>query len=163
HHTLTRIQEEKFLTRILIKNGTRLKHRVSRYVYVSELGARQHHALGYPEDKSVVIPNGFDLKKFQRDDLVRAAVRKELGLENHQIVFGSAGRYNENKNQLGLIHAFGKLASVNPSVILVLMGRDVDGNNKQLIKLIQKFNIQEKVVLLGIRDDMHRVMAALDI
>ncbi len=163
HHTLTRIQEEKFLTRILIKNGTRLKHRVSRYVYVSELGARQHHALGYPEDKSVVIPNGFDLKKFQRDDLVRAAVRKELGLENHQIVFGSAGRYNENKNQLGLIHAFGKLASINPNVILVLMGRDVDGNNKQLIKLIQKFNIQEKVVLLGIRDDMHRVMAALDI
>jgi len=163
HHTLTRMQEEKFLTRVLIENGPRLKHRVSRYVYVSELGARQHQALGYPEDKSVVIPNGFDLKKFQRDDLVRATVRKELSLEDHQIVFGCAGRYNENKNQLGLVRAFGKLALINPNVILVLLGHGVDGSNRQLIELIQEFNVQERVILLGIRDDVYRVMTALDI
>ena len=161
HHALSNLREEKLLTRFLIKAGPYFKGKVSHYVYVSETSAEHHYEVGYPRENAEVIPNGFDLDRFCRDEDVRAEVRAELGLREEQIVFGSAARFNSNKNQVGLVEALGGLAA--PNAALLMVGREVDGNNAGLKQVIDARGLKDRVILLGERSDMTRLMNGMDV
>ena len=161
HHALSNLSEEKPLTRFLIKAGPYLKRKVSHYVYVSETSAHHHYAVGYPCENAEVIPNGFDLDRFRRDERLRADVRAELGIREEQIAFGSAARFNPNKNQVGLVEALGGLSA--PNALLLMVGREVDGNNAELKRAIEAQGLQGRVILLGERSDMSRLMNGMDV
>jgi glycosyltransferase involved in cell wall biosynthesis len=163
HHTLSQLEQEKLLTRLLIKNGPRLKKRVARYVYVSQTSARHHLEVGYPEDNYEVIPNGFDLSAFQSRERVREGVRAELGLSAEQVVFGSAARFHPMKNHVGLIESFSAVAKDTPDAVLLLVGRGVDEANTQLQQALERGGIQGRVLLLGERSDMTRIMNGIDV
>ena len=161
HHALSKLSEEKPLTRLLIKAGPYFKRKVSHYVYVSETSAQHHFAVGYPRQNAEVIPNGFDIDRFCRDERVRAEVRTELGIREDQIVFGSAARFNSNKNQVGLVEALGGLSA--PNAVLLMVGREVDGNNDELKRMIDARGLKDRVILLGERSDMTRLMNGMDV
>lgn len=161
HHALSKLSEEKLLTRLLIKAGPYLKRKVSHYVYVSKTSAQHHFAVGYPRQNAEVIPNGFDIDRFCRDERLRAEVRTELGIREDQIVFGSAARFNSNKNQVGLVEALGGLSA--PNAVLLMVGREVDGNNDELKRMIDARGLKDRVILLGERSDMTRLMNGMDV
>jgi len=163
HHTLSKLEQEKPLTRVLIRYGRRLKKRVSEYVYVSETSARHHFELGYPQANHEVIPNGFDLTRFQGSEAARGDIRSAIGLGEGQIVVGSAARFHPMKNHVGLIESFADVARRIPETVLLLAGRDVCETNVELQQVINREQLQGRVLLLGERSDMARVMAGIDI
>lgn len=122
-----------------------------------------HIANGYDGGKMVLIPNGFDLSRFQPDAGMRDAVRAELKLASGTLIAGLIARDDPQKNHAGFIEAAAQTHKTLPRVHFVLAGDGIDQNNKGLTALIDRMGLTGHVHLLGRRDDIPRLMAALDI
>lgn len=122
-----------------------------------------HADLGYRGDKIHVIPNGFELDRFQPNAAARASVRAELGLPANAPLVGLVARYDSQKNHAGFVQAAAQVAAQLPQVHFVLAGAGVDAANAALQQAIAAHGMQHCMHLLGRRDDVPRLMAALDV
>lgn len=122
-----------------------------------------HAALGYDFKKFHVIPNGFDLAQFRPDESARVDVRAELELSVETQLVGLMARYDPQKNHLGFIHAAAAVHQRMPDVHFVLAGTGVDEGNADLMNAITQQGLTGRIHLLGRRNDMPRLMAALDV
>ena len=134
-----------------------------RILSCSERARSIHVNAGYRADKMEVIPNGFDLSRFQPDTVARDDVRAELGLAPDTPTVGLVARDDPQKNHSGFIKAAALVHSALPQVHFVLAGAGIDCNNKVLTALIKKANLTNCIYLLGRRDDIPRLMASLDL
>lgn len=135
----------------------------SRIVCCSEVARRVHAEAGYDADKLMVIPNGFDLRTFRPDREARLALRRELGLADSAILIGHVARFDTQKDHRTLMRAAGLLKDVEEDLHFVLCGEGVDADNPLLRRWIVDAGIAARCHLLGLRQDVHRVHAALDI
>lgn len=154
---------EKRLTSAVIRLCGRLSSRPAKILYVSEASCRQHEAMGYCSEKSHIITNGFDTAQFSPSVAARAAVRAELGLREDQFLIGLVGRFHPMKDHLNFLRAAALISSDNSTAQFVLAGREVDGNNHTLSRLLAKCGLEGRVHLLGERGDTHTLIAALDV
>ena len=122
-----------------------------------------HAAVGYRADKLHVIPNGFELDRFTPNAAARASVRAELGVAADAPLVGLIARYDSQKNHAGFVEAAALVAAQLPHVHFLLAGKDVDAANQVLQAAIAQHGLQERMHLLGRRDDVPRLMAALDV
>jgi glycosyltransferase involved in cell wall biosynthesis len=122
-----------------------------------------HIKLGYSPQKFVVIPNGFDLDRFQPDPQARESVRKELGICSDTSLIGLIARFDYQKNHLGFIDAIRILHQERPDVNFLLAGKDIDKHNNVLRTAINQAGVNHVTHLLGLREDIPRLMASLDI
>jgi glycosyltransferase involved in cell wall biosynthesis len=136
-----------------------------RIVCCSEASRITHIDFGYDGDKMEVIPNGFDLRAFHPDAEARTSLRTELGLTENIPLIGMAGRFHVQKGHRNFIKAAAKLHARRPEAHFVLCGAEVDASNSALNEWIALAgNGLAKVChLLGRRNDMNRIFAALDI
>jgi glycosyltransferase involved in cell wall biosynthesis len=122
-----------------------------------------HVAAGYDAGRMVVIPNGFQLDRFRSDAAMRGPVRAELGLGEDVPLVGLVGRFDPQKNHRGFAEAMAGLHALAPRAHAVLVGAGVDGSNGELRAWLAQAGIAGRCHLLGRRDDMPRLMAALDV
>lgn len=122
-----------------------------------------HVAAGYRADRFLVIPNGFDLTRFGPDSEARLSVRSELGWPAHAPLIGLIGRDDPQKNHAGFFLAAKQVLAQLPTARFVLAGTDVDEDNAVLQAVIDGHGLTGCVRLLGRRDDVPRLMAALDV
>lgn len=146
----------------------RLAARLSRWVPArivcnSETGRRAHEALGYRRDRMTVIPNGFDPAVFAPSDEARVAVRRELGVGDDALLVGLVGRFDAQKDHKNFVRAAALLHRQRGDVHFVLCGRGVSWDNVRLTGWINGSGIQSRCHLLGMRSDVARLTAALDI
>ncbi|MEW6589794.1 MAG: glycosyltransferase [Pseudomonadota bacterium] len=134
-----------------------------RIVSCSQQARAVHVALGYDAAKMTVIPNGFDLARFKPDAAARVSLRTELGLAADTPLVGLIGRFDPQKNHAGFFEAAGLLHCRLPDVHFVLAGQGVDAANPALAAAMAHAGVAAYTHLLGLRDDMPRVMAALDV
>ena len=125
--------------------------------------ARRHRDWGYDGDRMMVIPNGYDMAAWRPDADARAELRKEWGVEPNARLIGSVARWNPLKDHATLLEAFARSLKHHPGLRCVLAGQDMDVANAELKALLQKHGIQQQVMLLGRRDDVPRVLNALDV
>lgn len=108
-----------------------------------------------------VLKNGIDLEKFQFSSDVRNQIRNELQLDEASVVLGHVGRFSFPKNHLFLLEVFDDLIKFLPNSKLVLVG---EGTLKPKIEeKIRNLQLEENVILLGVRDDVHLILQALDL
>jgi glycosyltransferase involved in cell wall biosynthesis len=122
-----------------------------------------HVAAGYHAKKMQVIPNGFDLVRFRTDGEARHALRTALGVAAETPLVGLMARYDAQKNHAGFIEAAAMIHRQLPAVHFVLAGGGIDENNHALTEEIQAHGLRQCIHLLGRRDDMPHLMAALDV
>jgi glycosyltransferase involved in cell wall biosynthesis len=134
-----------------------------RILSCSTRAAEVHMMAGYQADKIQVISNGFDLGQFQPDSNARKTVRSELGLSPDTLLVGLMARFDPQKNHVGFIGAAAVIRREMPNANFVLAGGDIDSSNATLLEAINAEGLRECMHLLGRRDDMPRLMAALDI
>jgi len=151
-------------TLFVIKMGAWLSSFIPRTIlYNSKHSQDVHNQFGYAKRKNLYIPNGFDLFKFKFSSSNRSVVRNSFGISDKVPVIGLIARFDIQKNHQGFFMAAEMIYRVMPDVNFILVGSEIDYNNKLLMKWINKNNLEESVHLLGMRDDVHRLMSAMDV
>jgi sugar transferase (PEP-CTERM/EpsH1 system associated) len=132
---------------------------VTRFVTVSfDLRQWLLTTIRLPAAKLVTIHNGVDVGRFAGGD--RQASRRALRLPAHAVVVGTVGRLDPVKDHVGLLRAFSVLRSDQPAAELVIVG---DGPCRgELERAIQELGLTGHVHLLGMRQDVPRLLRAFD-
>ena len=153
-----------FRTALVIRLCALLSPRLPRAVLSCSARAREIHALaGYDEKRMHVIPNGFDLTAFQPDAAAKRSVRRELLISDSVQIIGVVARFDRQKNHLGFLHAAASVANRLPETRFILIGRGLDAENAAVVQLTSELGLDEKVILLGERQDIPRLMASFDL
>ncbi len=164
HHSNFDPKKSKRRTVWTMKAAALLSSRVPRGVICcGEAPRRVHIQTGYDARKMTVIPNGFDLVNFHPDPLARISVRRELRIPTAAPLIGLVARFHPKKDHRTFIEAAGLLHQTKPDTYFVLCGDGIGPENQELARWIQQAGIREHCKLLGVREDMPRLMAALDI
>lgn len=119
------------------------------------------------DKKTIIVRNAIDTDEFKYDENLRRKAREELGIDDDTILIGHVGRFSYEKNHKYLLRTFAEVNKMKPNSRLVLIG---GGKNRselrlkdEIIKTIEELNLQDKVIMLGVRDDMPYIMQAIDI
>src|SRR5690348_10012432 len=164
HHASLDPGANKFSTLTTAKMCAMLSSIVpTRIVCCSEISRRTHAKFGYSEGKTEFIPNGFDTERFKPDAHARKALRMELGLAEEDVLIGMAGRFHPNKDHENFVQAAAILAKRRPDFTFCLCGRDINWQNSTLKTFIDHAGVGRQFRLLGVRSDMERFFAGIDI
>lgn len=135
----------------------------TQIVCCSEASLPVHAALGYATRKMCVIPNGFDLDVFRPDPSARRSVRAELGIPEDTLLIGMFARFHAQKDHRNFVEAAALLHAHHPDIHFLLCGDGITWENRVLSGWIVTASIHEHCHLLGPREDIPRLAAALDI
>lgn len=164
HHTNLDPPHTKRTTLWTARACALLSDRLPRLIVcVAEVSKQAHEALGYDAKKMVVIPNGFDLSKLRPDPEARRAIREELNIPDDAPIVGLVARFHPDKDHRNFVRAAAVLHAQRPDVCFLMCGEGVTPENRELTRWIKAAGIGERCYLLGRRDDMPRINAALDV
>jgi glycosyltransferase involved in cell wall biosynthesis len=156
------LDAESAVTKAVARANARLAGRVPTAIVACSSSVAEEHVLrGYPRDRLVVIPNGYDTRGGA--GVAPADLRRSLGVPAEALVVGRVGRWHAMKDYPGLLTAVAPLLEELPTLHVVLVGDGVDGDNPKLAALRAALPDPTRVHLLGRRDDMSQVYGALDV
>jgi glycosyltransferase involved in cell wall biosynthesis len=135
----------------------------ARIVCCSDESLRVHRELGYAHEKLELIPNGFDLEQGKPDSAARESLREELGIPANANLIGKAARFHPQKDHRNFIQAAARLHKQLPEIHFLLCGQGVNWHNSQLVGWIEAAGIRDSCHLLGLRRDVSRLFAGIDI
>jgi glycosyltransferase involved in cell wall biosynthesis len=143
-----RIFSEKFLTSKSVIN-----------ISVSESN-KQTGVKNIKSFTSVVVNNGIDQEKFNPAKAFKN-IRKELGINEQQIVLLFIARFTSHKQPLTLIHAFAIALKRMPNLQLLMVG---EGDEKDAaLQLAKELSIEKNIIFEPFRQDVPDVLNAADI
>lgn len=112
------------------------------------------------QQKVVVINNGIEIDKFKYNEQIRNEYRKSLDIQDEKVI-GHIGRFNHQKNHTFLIDIFKEIHNKDNKCKLLLLG---DGElRKEIEDKVKSLGLEESVKFLGVRDDVNKVMQAMDL
>ncbi len=132
-------------------------------IYCSHESGEQHKHYGFSAKHAHVIENGFDTKRFSLSSDVRSMTRNRLGIDDNQVVIGCVARYDPAKGHIYLLRALSIVCADRPNVRVVLVGRNVDEQNRELMESIHEHGLGTFVKLLGEQDAIESIYSALDV
>lgn len=135
----------------------------TRIVCCAESVRDVHLARGYPADRTIVIQNGFDTTRFRPDGRARQVVRSELNIPPDTHVIGMIARFDPHKDHRTMIAAASALSRSRSDVVYLLCGEGITWENATLARWIDEEGLRSAFRLLGRRDDVHRILASLDV
>jgi glycosyltransferase involved in cell wall biosynthesis len=143
-----------FLDREMVARGA------DAYLAVSREDERRITEIeGIPAEKVRFLPNGIpDLPEPTGRDL-----RAELGLPPDAPLIGAVGALRAQKGFDALVRASALLAREIPDVRVIIVGGGDEEVRAQLVRLIAELGLQDNVLLIGLRDDVPDILAALDV
>lgn len=134
-----------------------------RIICCSEASKTFHAKLGYAADRMEVIPNGFDLELLRPDPALRDSVRHELGIDLASPLIGYIARKHPVKDHKTFFEAAGLLHKEFPAVRFLLCGEGLVSNDPDVQAWAQSAGVQDACYFIGRRDDVPRILNALDI
>ena len=137
-----------------------MKYRLyDRVIAISHCIEGKLLAAGVPAAKVRCVHSGVDVKKFAPGG-DRAALRRELGLDDATLVLGTVAQLIRRKGHLVLLESLAQIVKVFPNVRMLFFGQ---GPLEQRIRQqIEWLNLSEHVRLMGFREDLPRVLQCLD-
>ena len=126
-----------------------MAHTPRAIVYNSGISVEQHETLGFPLNRRWLIPNGIDTELFKPDAVVRAHVRRQLGLQPDSFLIGLLARYHPMKDHAGFLRALAIVVKAHPQVRGLLAGTGIDTENHELTRLLRELGLETKVFLMG--------------
>ncbi|MCT1797319.1 glycosyltransferase family 4 protein [Aerococcus viridans] len=108
---------------------------------------------------SFYVPGvGVDIDNNNMSEREKAELKETLNITSNN-VFISVGELNNNKNQKIVIDAFSRLKDKDFQYLIVGKGPNKD----KLYDLIREYNLEDKIQLLGYRDDVNHLFQVSDI
>ena len=137
---------------------------IPRVIVCCAESARVAHAeKGYDQSKMIVIPNGYELTRFDRNKTDRQFARTAFGFADNDVVVGIVGRFDPLKDYNNFVLSASSVASKSSQVKFLMVGRDIDSANKVLKVWLDKSGFADRFVLAGERSDVPICLSAMDI
>jgi glycosyltransferase involved in cell wall biosynthesis len=151
-------------TGLTVRLCARLSGGVKRILTNSYAGLKAHACLGYDAGRMLVVPNGFELSRFQPHPPSYREVRQELGLGPEARLVGMLARFDPQKDHETFLKAAQLVSKRLPETFFLLAGKGLHHDNPALARLLVANPINpERLRLLGERHDTPRLLAALDV
>jgi glycosyltransferase involved in cell wall biosynthesis len=133
---------------------------VDRIVAISEGVRNVLAADGLDPDRIEVVRSGIDPRPFD-PNYPAGEARREFGIPDGSPVIGCVAHFADHKGHRYLIEAAVRVAAAVPDVRFLLVG---DGELRPAIELqIKELKLESHIVLTGFRNDVPRLLAAMDI
>lgn len=163
HGTLPRImawQRLKWVYDVLF--GYRLLRDASKVVALSQLEAQQYKAMGVPEEKIAIIPNGIDLSEYANLP-PKGSFKKKFNIDEDKRIVLYLGRIHRSKGIDFLIKAYAHLTNDLKfrDALLVIAGPD-DGYLTEAKRLVNSLRVADKVVFTGMLSEKEKISAYVD-
>lgn len=162
-HSLHDIKNEKFIMRHIIRLNALFSNRPDLIIYNSTTSAKQHEKFGFNKSKTKIIPNGFDEKLFTLNASSRECIRKQFSIKDGECLLGLVARFHAMKGHAVFIEAMKNLVDQHSHIKVMLIGENLDANNKKLVELIGKNKLSKHILLLGECDNVPALTSAFDI
>lgn len=119
-----------------------------------------------PAGKIRIIYNGVDVTRFQEDPKqARQYLFHQVGLTSDAKILVNIGHLRQGKGQAEQVEIMRRLVNQSHDLHLVLIGSlSQDPEYVTLVQqLITAFGLEQRIHLIGLRDDVHRMLAGADI
>jgi len=112
------------------------------------------------------IINGVDIDRFifSTD---RNKLRAKWQISPDHLAIGVIANFRKVKNHICLIRAFSRLCETHPQLRLLFLGKgfpeDIENSEYEIKQLINDFNIQDRVIMMGYQEDIPSILKTFDI
>ena len=161
-HSLADIAREPSRTRAVIRLGARFSAVPEAIIYNSAVAARQHEAIGYRNDNSIVIPNGFDCQVFAPRVGADSMLRRKFGIRRDATVVAQVARAHPMKSVDVLVAAVRRARAAGHDLHLLLVGNGMDKPDRALAEALAQLPA-DKVTLAGEQRDVSEWLPGVDI
>ena len=128
--------------------NARLSRLTDGVIYNARRSQDYHRAIGFREPRSLLLNNSVDIERFKPSYALRREVRRELNIPEDAMVVIAVARVDPMKDWPNLMTAVRSLRNV----ITLAIGKGTEA-----------LPAQEGFVRIGVRADVHRLLAATDI
>lgn len=147
----------------VVKNSMQYPVRyIADYLFACSKGAGEwmYGKKAVQKSNFKVIRNAIDISKYVFDEIKRKTAREQLGIDG-KFVIGHVGRFQYPKNHRFLLEVFKEIYTQNRQSVLLLVG---DGEMRpQIEQKIAQLNLQDCVILTGVRSDVPELLHAMDV
>ena len=113
-----------------------------------------------PAKKLRVIPNGLDTARFVWSPDLRKHVREALGVDEGSFLWLAVGRLEQQKDYPNLLEAFVRVVRERSEAALRIAG---EGPLRPALEgTVRRLGLEQRVIFLGVRADVPRLLAAAD-
>lgn len=119
----------------------------------------------FMKKKPLIIKNAINISSYLHVDQNEVnKIRSKLNIKKNTLVIGNVGRLVKHKNVDFIIDCLNIISRKKVDFIFIYAGRSSDLDYKKLLlEKITKFNLEEKVIYLGERDDIPTLLSIFDI
>lgn len=121
----------------------------------------EHAAHGYVDSKAVVIPNGFDIDRFQPSTRLRAPTREKWCIGPETVAVGLLARVHAMKDHATFLKAAAIAKQRSGNVVFIIAGRGAPGLRDEMPDLVAA--VEPCLRLLPEETDTPAFMNGLDI
>ncbi|MEM1510588.1 MAG: glycosyltransferase [Thermofilaceae archaeon] len=132
----------------------------SKVIALTRVEARQYKAMGVPEEKITIVPNGINLSEYANLP-PKGLFKKKFNIKEEEKIILYLGRINKSKGLDLLAKAFKIVSKEFGNVRLVIVGPD-DGYAATFSRLIASLGIEEKVLMTGFVKKEDKLAALVD-
>lgn len=152
------------LSRLLIRIQPFLARRARLIICNSEMGKQHVVDMGFPTDRTVVVPNGINTEKWAFNNDLRVKMRETWGIGQEQKLVGIVARIDPIKDHKTFIKMAALCHKSRPDLKFVLIGGDTDpAYTKGLQDLAMELLDKDAVIWAGNCADMKAAYSALDV
>ncbi|MDD4169642.1 MAG: glycosyltransferase, partial [Desulfotomaculaceae bacterium] len=141
----------------------RLSRFADRIIVNSQAGSHYAISRGFPQEKTVVIPNGIDTERFRPDPESGKLVRAEWGVSSDEKLIGLVGRLDPMKDHPTFLEAAALLMQKRKDVRFVCVGDGPADLRQELHALGKALDLNKYLIWAGAREDMAAVYNALEL
>jgi len=142
--------------------GFKILRGASKVIALSEIEASQYKAMGVPEEKIAIIPNGIDSSEYAKLP-PKGLFKRKFGISQNKRIVLYLGRVHKDKGISFLIKAFAYLKKKlhRNNVILVIAGPD-DGYMSNAQSLVEYLGLPDSVMFTGMLTEREKISAFVD-
>ncbi len=151
------------LSRWLLRVTIRLSGFADMVIFNSEAGRTNHARMGMRCARMCVVPNGFDMDRFQADPGAGRAWRRAQGLPEDAPLIGIVGRLDPVKDHPTFLRAAARIRSQWPGAAFVCVGGGPEGYTRTLQAQAEALGLGASVHWPGTCPSMADVYNALTV